>query len=68
MSVSPPEWRSDLFRANFRPVQVAFRPFTLWLRPLHTAEKHRPTMFHTATVKPTRSGPSILYNTPFNVQ
>ncbi len=37
------------------------------LRPLHTAEKHRPTMFHTATVKPTRSGPSILYNTPLNV-
>ncbi len=33
-------------------------------RPLHTAEKHRPTMFHKATVKPTRSGPSILYNTP----
>ncbi len=34
-----------------------------WLRPLHTAEKHHPTMFHTATVRPTRSGPNILYNT-----
>ncbi len=38
--------------------------YLLWLRPLHTAEKHRPTMFHTATVKPRRLGPSILYNTP----
>ncbi len=35
----------------------------LWLRPLHTAEKHHPTMFHTATVRPTRSGPNLLYNT-----
>ncbi len=35
-----------------------------WIRPLHTAEKHRPTMFHTATVRPRRSGPRILYNTP----
>ncbi len=25
--------------------------------------KHRPTMFHIATVRPTRSGPRILYNT-----
>ncbi len=33
-------------------------------RPLHTAERHRPTMFHTATVRPKRSGPIILYNTP----
>ncbi len=33
------------------------------IRPLHTAEKHRPTMFHTGTVRPKRSGPSILYNT-----
>ncbi len=24
---------------------------------------HHPTMFHTATVRPKRSGPSILYNT-----
>ncbi len=31
---------------------------------LHTAEKHCPTMFHTATVRPRRSGPRILYNTP----
>ncbi len=38
--------------------------YLLWLRPLHTAEKHRPTMFHTATVRPKRSGPSIRYNTP----
>ncbi len=30
---------------------------------IHTAEKHHPTMFHTATVRPTRSGPNILYNT-----
>ncbi len=35
-------------------------------KPVHTAEKHRPTMFHKATVKPTRSGPSILYNTPLS--
>ena len=38
------------------------------LRPLHTAEKHRPTMFHTATVRPRRSGPRILYNTPLRYQ
>ncbi len=38
--------------------------YRLWLRPLHTAQKHHPTMFHKATVKPTISGPSILYNTP----
>ncbi len=38
----------------------------LWLRPVHTAEKHRPTMFHTATVIPERSGPIILYNTPLS--
>ncbi len=25
-----------------------------------------PTMFHTATVRPTRSDPDILYNTPLN--
>ena len=25
--------------------------------------KHHPTMFLTATVRPTRSGPNILYNT-----
>ena len=31
--------------------------------PYYTAEKHHPTMFHTATVRPTRSGPNILYNT-----
>ena len=30
----------------------------------HIAERHRPTMFHTATVSPRRSGPKILYNTP----
>ncbi len=47
--------------------------FTLWtisnplVTNLHTAEKHRPTMFHTATVRPRRSGPKILYNTPLNV-
>ncbi len=35
----------------------------LLLQLLHTAEKHHPTMFHTATVRPTRSGPNILYNT-----
>ncbi len=35
----------------------------LWIFRL-TVEKHRPTMFHTATVKPTRSGPTILYKTP----
>ncbi len=40
--------------------------YLLWLRPLHTAEKQRPTMFHTATVRPKWSGPSILYNTPLN--
>ena len=40
--------------------------YLLWLRPLHTAEKHHPTMFHTATVRPTRSGPNILYNTSLN--
>ena len=28
--------------------------------------KHRPSMFHTAAVKPTRLGPSILYDTPLN--
>ncbi len=27
-------------------------------------QQHCPTMFHTATVRPKRSGPSILYNTP----
>ncbi len=32
--------------------------------PQKLVETHRPTMFHTATVTPTRSGPSILYNTP----
>ena len=42
--------------------------YLLWLRPLHTAEKHCPTtMFHTATVRPKRSGPSILYNTPLSL-
>ena len=30
----------------------------------HNAKKHCPTMFHTATVRPKRSGPIILYNTP----
>ncbi len=30
----------------------------------HTAEKHRPTMFHKATVGPKRLGPIILYDTP----
>ena len=40
--------------------------YLLWLRPLHTAERHRPTMFHTATVRHGRSGPRILYNTPLN--
>ncbi len=36
------------------------------LRPLHTAEKRRPTMYHTDTARPTRSGPRILYNTSLN--
>ncbi len=40
--------------------------YLLWLRPLHTAEKHHPTMFHTATVRPTTSGQNILYNTSLN--
>ncbi len=31
-------------------------------RNRHT--KHRPTMFYTATVRPRRWGPRILYNTP----
>ncbi len=35
----------------------------LWLRALHTAEKHHPTMFCTATVRTKRSGQNILYNT-----
>ncbi len=35
----------------------------LWLRALHTAEKHHPTMFRKATVRPKRSSPYILYNT-----
>ena len=34
---------------------------------LEYAEKHRPTMFHTDTVRPRRSGPRILYNTPLTV-
>ena len=29
-----------------------------------TVLPYHPTMFHTATVRPTRSGPNILYNTP----
>ncbi len=33
---------------------------------LHTAEKHHPTLFHTATVRPKRPGPRILYNTSLN--
>ena len=33
--------------------------YLLWLRPLHTAQKHCPTIFHTATVRPKRSGPII---------
>ncbi len=43
--------------------------YLLWLRPLHTAKNrpNRPTMFHTATVRPTRSSPRILYNTPLNL-
>ncbi len=39
--------------------------YLLWLRPLHTAA----TIFHTATVRPKRSGPRILlYNTSLNLQ
>ncbi len=34
-----------------------------WLQPLHKAEKFRPSMFHTAMVKPKRMGPRIGYNT-----
>ncbi len=34
---------------------------------LHTAEKHHPTMFHTDTVRPKRSGPNILYNTTLKI-
>ncbi len=43
--------------------------YLLRLRPLHTAEKHHPTMFHTAAVmiRPTRSGLIILYNTSFTL-
>ncbi len=32
----------------------------------HTAEKDRPTLFRTATVRPKRWGPNILYNTSLN--
>ncbi len=32
-----------------------------------TAEKHRPTMLHTATVRPKRWGPNILYNTSLSL-
>ncbi len=35
--------------------------------PLFRNDKHRPTMFHTATVRPRRSGPRILYNTPLTL-
>ncbi len=38
------------------------------VRTEHTAEKHRPTMFHTAIVRPKRSGPGILYNTSLRCQ
>ncbi len=31
-------------------------------------EKHRPTMFHTGTVRPERSGPNILYNTSLSLR
>ena len=34
------------------------------IESVHTSEKHRPAMFHTATVRPTKPGPNILYNTP----
>ncbi len=40
--------------------------YLLWLRALHTAEKHHPTMFRIATVRPKRSGANILYNTSLN--
>ncbi len=33
----------------------------------HTAKKHCPTMFYTATVNPTRSVPSILHNTSLRI-
>ena len=33
-----------------------------------TVLPYRPTMFHTATVRLKRSGPSILYNTPLREQ
>ena len=36
--------------------------FNALIQP-HTAEKHRPTTFHTATARPKRSGLRILYNT-----
>ena len=32
--------------------------------PLHIAEKDHPPMFHTATVRPKRSDPILLYYTP----
>ena len=46
--------------ATISPITLDLE-YHLWLRPLHSAEKHHPTRFHTATVRPTRSGPRTLY-------
>ncbi len=35
----------------------------MWLRLLHTAENHGPTMFHMATVSHKRWDPCLLYRT-----
>ncbi len=37
--------------------------YILWLRLLHTAENHGPTMFHMATVRHKRWDPCLLYRT-----
>ena len=37
--------------------------YILWLRLLHTAKNHGPTMFHMATVSHKRWDPCILYRT-----
>ncbi len=47
-------------------LKFTFNALIQQLRPLHTAEKHHPTMSHTATVRHKRSGPRILYNTSLN--
>ncbi len=49
-----------------QPSPIAPEIGVVWLRPLHTAKKHCPTMFDTATVRPKKLGPIILYNTPLS--